>query len=151
VSSRRAWWAGLLLISACGPKIADDGCSGGEAAAKLSVDVPAGMSSLSSFQASGACSAATGEACVATSASCDGGGCACAFELEVVATPGTATIFTCHIEATSITGRVVSRDVPFTVEQGGPCPALVTTTPEVTLSFDDAGASDAGADGDRRD
>ena len=145
MGQRRRWWPSLILLVACscGPTVVNDGCFGGGVFAYVTIDVPAGMASIASVEATGACRLPLDD-CTPANASCDGR-CDCTLDVEAMANAGGAPTIVCHVTVTSVTGKVSSRDLSFSVEQGAPCPVLVPSTPNVTVDFADAAVGDAGA------
>jgi hypothetical protein len=143
----RSWaWAGLLWLAACSssppkPKPAGDACLGGVAIASVDVELPGGMSSISSLQASGDCVPAP----FGCSPACDGGGCDCTRSVSVVDGKKSPTAV-CHIQVTSSLGQVFTRDVSFALDTSGTCPSLDPSVAKVTVDFADASIPDASGD-----
>jgi hypothetical protein len=146
----RRWWPTVFFLAfagtcSCDTTSVDDGCFAAPVA-HVTLEFPREMLSISSVEASGACKPPLA-GCAEPDVACDAGPCGCALDLEVVAASGSSPTVVCHIEVRSTRGQVLVRDLSFTVEQGGVCPALTPSIETVTVDFSDA--ADAGAwDGD---
>jgi hypothetical protein len=135
-----------VFLSACSSHAGvNDGCFGGVAVADIGIELPGGMSSVSSVEVSGACEMLP-YGCLPA---CDGGGCACEISAHVTENGYTANADpapVCHVRATSVTGQVFTKDVSFVLVTGAGCPVLNPPTAEVIVDFGGASAPDASAD-----
>ena len=132
---------GLLLFADCSTSTT---CN---PATDVFVDLPAGTDGISSLEATGACAPLSPPVggCVPVTTNCETARCECKVEIQVNQTTfGSGSTPLCHIQVTSKTGAVFTRDLTFT-SAAGSCFSVSGPTGDIQVDFADAGIGDAGA------